>query len=49
MNWNAVIGAKGRCKVGIHTWKNNEGEERKGNDIKKFYPFEEKQFKAGEF
>ena len=49
MNWNSVMGAKGRCKVGIHTWKTDDGEERKINDIKRFYPFEEKQFKAGEF
>ncbi|MEI3112508.1 MAG: hypothetical protein V8T13_00805 [[Ruminococcus] lactaris] len=49
MNWNAVIGAKGRCRIGIHSWKGNDGEDRKGNDVKKFYPFEEKSFKAGEF
>ncbi|MDD3404089.1 MAG: DUF669 domain-containing protein [Hespellia sp.] len=49
MNWNAVIGATGRCKIGMHTWKGNDGEERKSNEIKRFYEKEEKQFKAGEF
>lgn len=49
MNWNAVIGAKGRCHVYIDKWENDDGEERKSNKVKKFYPYEEKQFKAGEF
>lgn len=37
MNWNSVIGAKGRCKVGIRTWKNKDGDEMQSNEIKKFY------------
>lgn len=37
MNWNNVIGAKGRCKVYIDTWKNKNGEEMQSNRIKKFY------------
>ena len=49
MNWNAVTGATGKCKVAVRTWKGDDGEERKSNDIKQFYPKEEKQFKAGEF
>ena len=49
MNWNAVIGAKGRCKVGIHEWTGNDGEKRQVNNIKKFYPFEGKKFEAGKF
>ena len=49
MNWNAVIGAKGCCKVGIHEWTGNDGEKRQGNNIKKFYPFEGKKFEAGKF
>ncbi|MCH4280132.1 DUF669 domain-containing protein [Mediterraneibacter sp. NSJ-151] len=49
MNWNAVIGAKGRCKLSIRNWKGNDGEEHQSNEIKKFYEKEEKQFKAGEF
>ena len=50
MNWQAVPGAKGRCKVGIHQYTpEGQTEPRKYNEIKKFYPKEEKQFKAGEF
>lgn len=37
MNWNAVIGATGRCKISIKTWKNKNGEDMQINDIKKFY------------
>lgn len=49
MNWSQVVGATGRCKIGIHTYT-KEGEERKNNDIKRFYPKEEgPAFKAGEF
>ena len=37
MNWDAVYGATGRCKVKIDTWKNDKGEERQNNKIAKFY------------
>jgi len=37
MNWPAVPGSKGRCKVGIRKWKNDEGKEMTFNEIKKFY------------
>lgn len=37
MNWNAVTGARGRCKVGIRKWTNTQnGEEMTGNEIKRF-------------
>lgn len=50
MDWNKVTRACGRAKIGIHSYKNQNGEERKSNDIKKFYPKEEgPSFKAGEF
>lgn len=49
MNWNAVIGASGRCKVGIRTWKGNDGEDHRSNEIKKFYEKEDKQFTKGVF
>lgn len=50
MNWGKVPGSTGRCRVGTHNYRNKDGEERKGNDIKKFYPKEEgPAFKAGEF
>lgn len=37
MNWNAVIGAKGRCKVAIDKWTGNDGTEKQNNKITKFY------------
>ena len=37
MDWNKVVGSRGRCKVGIRTWKGKNGEEMKSNEIKKFY------------
>lgn len=43
MNWNTVIGAKGRCKVFIDKYTNDKGEERQTNKIQKFYEPEEKQ------
>lgn len=49
MNWQKVTGSTGKCKVGIHTYS-KDGEERKSNDIKRFYPKEDgPAFKAGEF
>lgn len=55
MNWNAVVGAKGRAKVGIHKWTNDKGEEYVSNDIKKFYepaetsPVQQANFQPGKF
>lgn len=38
MNWNIVVGARGRCKVGVHKWKNsNTGADIESNNILKFY------------
>ena len=37
MDWNRVAGSRGRCKVGVRTWKNKNGEDQKSNEIKKFY------------
>lgn len=37
MNWNAVIGAKGKCKVAIDKWTGNDGTEKQNNKITKFY------------
>lgn len=49
MNWAQVPGSTGKCKIGIHSYL-KDGEERKNNEIKKFYPKEEgPAFKAGEF
>lgn len=37
MNWQAVLGAKGRCKVGIRPYKKQNGEDGQTNEIKKYY------------
>lgn len=52
MNWGQVVGSRGRCKVGIHKWKNDKGEEFSSNDIKKFYEPDNSQpakFEQGKF
>ena len=52
MNWNAVIGSKGRCKVKIRNWTSNNGNPMQSNEIAKFYEREEanqSQWKAGSF
>lgn len=40
MNWNAVTGARGRCKL-IHNKYMAKGEERVNNQVGKFYQYEE--------
>lgn len=37
MNWNTVVGSKGRCKVSKRTFESN-GKTMLTNDIDKFYP-----------
>jgi len=38
MNWNTVVGSKGRCRLGIRTFKSTKnGEDMKTNEIKRFY------------
>lgn len=36
MNWSAVKGANGRCKVIIDKWTKDNGEEAENNKIKRF-------------
>lgn len=36
MNWAAVPGSTGRCKVYVDNWKNKNGEPMQSNKIKKF-------------
>lgn len=40
MNWNAVIGAKGRCQI-EHYKNTKDGREFVNNQIKRFYPYED--------
>ena len=39
MNWNAVTGAKGRCKVTVSEYTNDKGEKRTKKKKKKFYDY----------
>lgn len=51
-NWGAVVGSKGRAKIGIHKWTNDSGEEKSYNQVKKFYEPEDApaaQFTPGAF
>ncbi len=36
MNWGAVPGAKGRCKIGIRNWIDKDGNTRQSNEVKRF-------------
>lgn len=52
MNWNTVVGSKGRAKIGIKNWTNDAGETKTFNEIKKFYEPDDskgKTFEAGRF
>lgn len=52
MNWAAVTGARGRCRVGIHTFIRSDKSEGKSNEIKRFLEPAETgtpKFKAGAF
>ena len=48
MNWNAVVGARGRAKVGIRTYTKDDGSTATFNEIKKFYPATEKASMTGQ-
>lgn len=37
MNWNTVVGARGRCKVGIREYTKNNGDKATVNQIEDFY------------
>lgn len=41
MNWNAVIGAVGRCKLEINRFTSDKGNEIENNQVKNFLPYEE--------
>ncbi|MEE0857726.1 MAG: hypothetical protein U0L58_10590 [Ruminococcus sp.] len=41
MNWTAIVGKTGKCRVGIKTFKKNDGSDGTSNEIKKFYAYDE--------
>lgn len=40
MNWNTVVGSKGRCKL-EHNKFMSQGEERVNNQVETFYPYDD--------
>lgn len=36
--WNKVVGAFGRCSLGIREWVGDDGQTRKANQVKKYLP-----------
>ena len=46
MDWNKVVGAKGRARFKPRSYTNRDGEERQVNDVDKFYDWDEKFFPA---
>ncbi len=46
MNWNAVVGSKGKLKLEIRTYM-SQGEERSANQVKSFFSYEDA-FPAGQ-
>ena len=50
MNWNAIVGRRGRCKVGSRKFTNDQGNELTFNQVVKFYePEEPAKFQPGRF
>lgn len=54
MDWNAVVGSTGRCKVDVREWVGRDGETKQSNDITRFLePAEQakpaKKFEKGKF
>lgn len=43
MNWNTVIGSKGKLKLKINKFTGRDGEEKTNNEVQTFYPPEEGQ------
>ena len=39
MNWNAVPGARGRCKLVVEKYTNDKSETRESNKIAKYYDY----------
>lgn len=41
MNWNTVIGSKGKLKLKINKFKGQDGEDKTNNEVQTFYSYEE--------
>lgn len=41
MNWNSVVGSKGRAKLKIENWTDKNGDPKQSNKVQKFYEYDE--------
>lgn len=48
MDWNKVIGSRGRAHFKPRTYTDRDGNERTANDVDRFYDWDEKYFPVGE-
>ena len=48
MDWNKVIGSRGRAHFKPRTYTDRDGNERQANDVERFYDWEEKYFPVEE-
>ena len=48
MDWNKVVGSRGRAHFKPRTYTDRDGNERQANDVDRFYDWEEKYFPVGE-
>ena len=48
MDWNRVIGSRGRAHFKPRTYTGNDGTERQANDLDRFYDWDEKYFPVEE-
>lgn len=48
MDWNRVVGSRGRAHFKPRTYTDRDGNERQANDVDRFYDWEEKYFPVGE-
>lgn len=48
MNWNSVVGSRGRCRVGTRSWTSKNGDVMKSNEIKRFYEPDEAKEQAAQ-
>ncbi|MCD8324831.1 MAG: hypothetical protein LUC32_07800 [Clostridiales bacterium] len=46
MNWNKVVGSKGRAHFKPRTYQDKDGNDRQANDVARFYDYDEKNFPA---
>ena len=46
MDWNKVVGSRGRAHFKPRTYTDRDGNERQANDVDRFYDYDEKNFPA---